>query len=54
LERIAIVSEDISCPVDEGFKKATVRLAAAIKAQVPETAVFTRGFSTSRRPPQPR
>ena len=41
MERIAIVSEDISRPVDEGFKKATARLAAAIKAFVPETAVFT-------------
>jgi glycosyltransferase involved in cell wall biosynthesis len=41
LERIAIVSEDISRPVDEGFKKATVRLAAGIKHLVPHTAVFT-------------
>lgn len=42
MERIAIVSEDISRPVDEGFKKATARLAAAIKALLPGTAVFTR------------
>ena len=42
MERIAIVSENISRPVDEGFKKATVRLAAAIKALVPGTSVFTR------------
>jgi glycosyltransferase involved in cell wall biosynthesis len=41
LERIAIVSEDISRPVDEGFKKATARLAAAIKALAAGTAVFT-------------
>jgi len=41
LERIAIVCEDISRPIDEGFKKATVRLAAALKALVSESAVFT-------------
>jgi glycosyltransferase involved in cell wall biosynthesis len=43
LERFAIVSEDISRPVDEGFKKATARLAAALGKLVPETRVFTRG-----------
>jgi glycosyltransferase involved in cell wall biosynthesis len=42
LERIAIVSEDISRPVDEGFKKATANLAGAIAGLVPKTAVFTR------------
>jgi glycosyltransferase involved in cell wall biosynthesis len=41
LESIAIVSEDISRPVDEGFKKATVSLAAAIRKMVRRTAVFT-------------
>jgi glycosyltransferase involved in cell wall biosynthesis len=42
LERIAIVSEDISRPVDEGFKKATVRLAEAVGALVKGTEVFAR------------
>lgn len=42
MKRIAIVSEDVSRPVDEGFKKATVRLAVAIREMVPGTAVFTR------------
>jgi glycosyltransferase involved in cell wall biosynthesis len=45
LERIAIVSEDISAPVDEGFKKATVKLAAAIKDLIAETVVFTQAPS---------
>ena len=41
MERIAVVSENISRPVDEGFKKATVRLAAAMKNLLPETSLFT-------------
>jgi glycosyltransferase involved in cell wall biosynthesis len=41
VQRIAIVSEDISRPVDEGFKKATANLALALGDLVPETRVFT-------------
>jgi glycosyltransferase involved in cell wall biosynthesis len=42
LKRIAIVSEDISRPVDEGFKKATVRLGTALRKMVGQAVVFTR------------
>jgi hypothetical protein len=42
LRRIVVVSEDISRPVDEGFKKATVLLTAAIEKIVPGTLVFTK------------
>ena len=42
MERIAAVSENISHPVDEGFKKATVQLIASLKTLVPRTTVFTR------------
>jgi glycosyltransferase involved in cell wall biosynthesis len=42
LERIAIVSEDISRPVDEGFKKATVNLTIGLGELVRNTIVFTR------------
>ncbi len=39
LEKIAIVSEDISSPLDEGFKKATSEIAAAIAVRR-RTTVF--------------
>ena len=39
LEEIAIVSEDISSPLDEGFKKATSEIAAAIAVRC-RTTVF--------------
>ncbi len=42
LDKIAIVSEDISPPLDEGFKKATAEIAAAIAARRPAT-VFASG-----------
>jgi glycosyltransferase involved in cell wall biosynthesis len=41
LQRIAIVSEDMSRPLDEGFKKATVYLTRALKDLIPKTTVFT-------------
>jgi glycosyltransferase involved in cell wall biosynthesis len=42
LKSVAIVSEDLSSPLDEGFKKATASLAGAIAAAGIRTAVFTR------------
>lgn len=43
VKAIAIISEDLSPPLDEGFKKATACLAGAIAALGVRTAVFTQG-----------
>jgi glycosyltransferase involved in cell wall biosynthesis len=42
LEKIAIVSEDISSPLDEGFKKATSEIAAAIAVRLRATVFASR------------
>ncbi len=42
LEKIAIVSEDISSPLDEGFKKATSEIAAAIAVKRRATVFASR------------
>jgi glycosyltransferase involved in cell wall biosynthesis len=41
LKRIAVVSENLSLPLDEGFKKASVALAAALSTLGHEVTVFT-------------
>jgi glycosyltransferase involved in cell wall biosynthesis len=43
LKRIAVVGENLSPPLDEGFKKASVALAAALSALGRKVVVFTPG-----------
>jgi glycosyltransferase involved in cell wall biosynthesis len=41
IKRIAVVTEDVSYPLDEGFKKASVRIAASLSRRIEEVTVFT-------------
>jgi glycosyltransferase involved in cell wall biosynthesis len=52
LKRIAIISEDLSLPLDEGFKKASAHIASALIALGKETVVFTRQPERSAVPAQ--
>jgi glycosyltransferase involved in cell wall biosynthesis len=50
LKTLAVISEDLAPPLDEGFKKATVCLARAIAGLGIRTAVFTQGAGAPARP----
>jgi glycosyltransferase involved in cell wall biosynthesis len=47
LKRIAIISEDLSLPLDEGFKKASACVAEAISRLVEDVTVFTQDSERS-------